>query len=522
MINEALLDGLHPLEIKLLLNTEQDETLTAESIVKKLNYNVGQANQAVSWLAQKELLAEKERRTVISYAITDLGKEYIKSGTPKKRIIDYLDLCKQEGKPIYVSNLAQETKLEQRDAGSSFGQMSKMGALFVTDDKQISTKSSLDEIRAIYINPEIELLERLNEAESVAADDLSPEARALAADLGTKRGSSRGPVKTLEREAVSYAFTAAAEEIRAALKKRGMTGNEINELTPEIIKSGAWKERGFRSFNLGTRPSRVLPGRKNAYVEFLDRLKDKLVSLGFQEYDGSLVETEFWNCDALFMPQTHPARDIHDAYYIKEPTHAKKIDEPYLSNVAAAHENGWQTGSLGWRYPFDKKFTRRLLLRSQGTGLSARALTSARVPGKYFGVARCFRYDKVDATHLVDFYQTEGIILEKDVNLRTLLGLLKMFATEVAGATEVKYVPGYFPFTEPSIEVHIKHPVLGWFELGGSGIFRPEVTEPLGIKVPVLAWGLGIDRMALSSLGLHDLRHLFSPDLEEVRLRRRS
>jgi phenylalanyl-tRNA synthetase alpha chain len=95
-----------------------------------------------------------------------------------------------------------------------------------------------------------------------------------------------------------------------------------------------------------------------------------------------------------------------------------------------------------------------------------------------------------------------------------------MFAEEVAGAEEVKYVPGYFPFTEPSIEVHIKHPVLGWFELGGSGIFRPEVTEPLGIHVPVLAWGLGIDRMALMRLGLSDLRELFSSNIEHVRLRR--
>jgi phenylalanyl-tRNA synthetase alpha chain len=128
----------------------------------------------------------------------------------------------------------------------------------------------------------------------------------------------------------------------------------------------------------------------------------------------------------------------------------------------------------------------------------------------------------VDATHGADFHQTEGIVLGKDVNLKTLLGLLKMFAMEVAGATEVKYVPGYFPFTEPSIEVHIKHPVLGWFELGGSGIFRPEVTQSLGIEVPVLAWGLGIDRMALMQLGLNDLRELFTNNLDSLRQRKRS
>jgi phenylalanyl-tRNA synthetase alpha chain len=181
------------------------------------------------------------------------------------------------------------------------------------------------------------------------------------------------------------------------------------------------------------------------------------------------VESEFWNGDALFMPQFHAARDIHDVYYVKTPTHAKEIQQPYLDNVAAAHADGGNTGSRGWAYEFDRDFTRRLILRSQGTVLSAKQLHKAKIPGKYFGIARCFRYDQVDATHGADFYQTEGIVLGDEVNLQTLLGLLKMFAEEVAGAEEVRYVPGYFPFTEPSIEVHIKHPVLGWFELGGRG-----------------------------------------------------
>jgi phenylalanyl-tRNA synthetase alpha chain len=266
--------------------------------------------------------------------------------------------------------------------------------------------------------------------------------------------------------------------------------------------------------------SRLIVGRHNAYADYLQWVKDKLISLGFEEFDGSLVESEFWNGDALFMPQFHSARDIHDVYYVKEPRHAKTIEEPWLSQVAKTHENGWKTQSRGWGYTFDHEFTRRQVLRSQGTVLSARQLPKAKVPGKYFGVVRCFRYDQVDATHGADFYQTEGIVLGEDVNLKNLLGLLKMFAEEIAGAEEVRYVPGYFPFTEPSIEVHIKHPALGWFELGGSGIFRPEVTGPLGIDVPVLAWGLGIDRMALMHLGLNDLRELFTPNIESVRLRR--
>ena len=287
-----------------------------------------------------------------------------------------------------------------------------------------------------------------------------------------------------------------------------------------MLSTGEWKNANFRGYNISVPPARLIPGRTNPYVNFLESVKDKLSSLGFEEFDGPLVETEFWNSDALFMPQFHAARDIHDAYSLKNPTHAKSIEEPFLTNVAQAHTDGGNTGSRGWNYAFDRDFTRRLILRSQGTVLSAHQLAKAKIPGKYFGIARCFRYDKVDATHLSDFYQTEGIVLGNEVNLKTLLGFLEMFAVEIAGATDVKYVPGYFPFTEPSIEVHIKHPVLGWFELGGSGIFRPEVTKPMGIDVPVLAWGIGIDRMALMALGLNDLRELFSNDIEQVRLRR--
>jgi phenylalanyl-tRNA synthetase alpha chain len=338
--------------------------------------------------------------------------------------------------------------------------------------------------------------------------------------LAKKRGAADSPFRVFDRETVVYSLAPEAAEVKKALDAAGITGDEIGAITPSMLKSGEWKAGSFRGYNIAIPPARVIPGRNNPYVSFLESVKDKLCSLGFEEFDGPLVETEFWNSDALFMPQFHAARDIHDAYYVKNPTHAKSIEEPWLSNVARAHENGGDTGSRGWNYRFDREFTKRLILRSQGTALSAHQLHTAKVPGKYFGIARCFRYDKVDATHLSDFYQTEGIVLGDEVNLRTLLGILEMFAVEIAGATEVKYVPGYFPFTEPSIEVHIKHPVLGWFELGGSGIFRPEVTKAMGVDVPVLAWGIGIDRMALMALGLNDLRELFSSDIEGVRLRK--
>jgi len=510
---DNLVKSLHPLEVKILLNFGPETALTATVLAQKLDFKVGQSNQSFSWLVGKELALESGRTSTTVYEITDLGRVHLAQGTPEENLLKAL-----EKGPIPMAEAAGLLGLEQKDMGSAYGQLAKEGLLGLDETKRIVGKTHQPSPRMQTLRA---LLVRAAEAE-LDEGGLSPEEVTVLAGAAKKRGAATSAFKTSDRETVVYKLTAAAQEVSEVLKAKGVTGEEVNALTPALLASGAWKGRTFRAYNVQSPPSRLIIGRRNPYQEFILGVKDKLVSLGFEEFDGPLVETEFWNGDALFMPQFHAARDIHDVYYLKNPTHAKKIDEPWLSQVAAAHTDGGNTGSRGWQYNFDHDFTRRLVLRSQGTVLSAKQLTKAKVPGKYFGIVRCFRYDQVDATHGADFHQTEGIVLGKDVNLKTLLGLLKMFAMEVAGATEVKYVPGYFPFTEPSIEVHIKHPVLGWFELGGSGIFRPEVTQSLGIEVPVLAWGLGIDRMALMQLGLNDLRELFTNNLDSLRQRKRS
>jgi phenylalanyl-tRNA synthetase alpha chain len=439
--------------------------------------------------------------------------------------------------------------MESKDIGSAFGSLSKLGILKMDGGKHVTLTLPLEHLEDPAKNPLLArfalyrgLFKKTVQAGGLLAEaSLSDEEKNAIATIAKKRGAADAPFRLIDRETVVYCFavledgTVPAEAVAEALRAEGITGDEAGALTPEMLETGSWKGKRFRSYNVKTPPTRLTPGRSNPYAKFLENVKDKLASLGFEEFDGPLVETEFWNSDALFMPQFHAARDIHDAYFVADAVadmmdpaasakatfaKAKSIEEPWLSNVAAAHKNGGGTGSRGWNYAFDREITRRLILRSQGTALSAKTLPTAKIPGKYFGIARCFRYDRVDATHLPDFYQTEGIVLGENVNLCTLLGMLDMFAREVAGAKEVKYVPGYFPFTEPSVEMHVKHPVLGWFELGGSGIFRPEVTESLGVSVPVAAWGIGIDRMALMALGLNDLRHLFSHDIESVRLRR--
>jgi phenylalanyl-tRNA synthetase alpha chain len=520
-----IVKNLHPLEVRILLNYKKGDELSIEKVERELEFKPGNGNQALSWLAGKGLVGEIRRETAVFFELTDLGREWKEKGSPEERIIE---LVKTKSGKLKLPDIAKTLNIENKDIGSAFGSLSKIGVLAMDGDKNvIMAKEPAPDQFAVLRG----LLEKGVKG-AVSENSLNAAEKSAMSGIAKKRGAADAPFRQIDRETVFFGFTTAedgstpAVEAAQALKAAGITGDEVGALTQSMLENGSWKGKTFRSYNVKTPPVRLTPGRSNPYAKFLENVKDKLTSLGFEEFDGPLVETEFWNSDALFMPQFHSARDIHDAYSVADPANkdgiarAQSISDPWLSNVASAHENGGATGSRGWNYGFDRDFTKRLILRSQGTVLSAKQLPTAKIPGKYFGIARCFRYDRVDATHLPDFYQTEGIVLGENVNLRTLLGMLEMFAVEVAGAKEVKYVPGYFPFTEPSVEVHIKHPVLGWFELGGSGIFRPEVTSSLGVNVPVAAWGIGIDRMALMALGLNDLRELFSSDIENVRLRR--
>jgi len=534
--------NLHPLEIRILLSYKKGDELTVEKVEKDLAFKSGNGNQALSWLAAKGLIGEKRRETAIFYEITGMGREWQEKGSPEERILELIrHKLKTASEGPRLPDIAEMLQMENKDIGSAFGTLSKLGVLTMDGEKRVIVSFPLENLEDPAKNPMLahfSLLHGLftkilsSDGGLLSESSLDPKEKEFISGFAKKRGATNAAFRQIERETVVFCFTeredgtVPAEDAAAALKAAGISGDEAGSLTPEMLETGSWKGKTFRSYNVKVPPTRLLPGRTNPYAQFLEDMKDQLTALGFEEFDGPLMETEFWNSDALFMPQFHSARDIHDVYRLADPSnpeafaHAKEIEEPWLTNVADAHENGGKTGSRGWNYQFDREFTRRLILRSQGTVLSAKTLPKAKIPGKYFGIVRCFRYDQVDATHLPDFYQTEGIILGEDVNLRTLLGMLEIFAIEVAGAKEVKYVPGYFPFTEPSVEVHIKHPVLGWFELGGSGIFRPEVTASLGVDVPVAAWGLGVDRMALMVLGIKDIRELFTYDIENVRLRR--
>jgi phenylalanyl-tRNA synthetase alpha chain len=303
-------------------------------------------------------------------------------------------------------------------------------------------------------------------------------------------------------------------------KESTATVEEVTQLTPELIITGKWRTTKLQKYNIEAPVAKTWPGKKNPYLSFLEEVRAKLVTLGFKEMTGPNVETSFFNFDALYTPQDHPAREEVGIYFVKKPEFGDLTAyKTAAANVKATHENGWQTGSTGWGYKYSTQEAKRLILRGHGTCLSARTLLhkDLEIPSRHFSIARCYRPEVVDKTHLSEFNQVEGIVVDEKLTLRDLLGVLEKFALEIAGADKVRFKPDYFPFTEPSVELSAYKKGYGWIEFGGSGIFRPEVTLPLGVKVPVIAWGLGVDRLFMMRADVNDIRCIFSQSLDWLR-----
>lgn len=314
-------------------------------------------------------------------------------------------------------------------------------------------------------------------------------------------------------------------ELFGELVKRGLVeAKEVTARKISINRSGASAKKMLmggnikRVYDVEAPVPEIFMGKEAPYMQFLKQIRSKLVALGFKEMYSPLIVPEFFNFDVLFQPQNHPARTWTDTYQLKQPKFGVLPDPKKVKAIKAAHEHGGVSASSGWNYNWSEEIARKLMPAAHGTAHSARQLVQGvEMPQKYFAIARCFRPDVLDATHLIEFNQMEGFVVGEDLNFKHLLGLLKDFAIEVAGAEKVKFFPDYYPFTEPSVQLSAKHPELGWIEFAGAGMFRPEMLENLGIKGEAIAWGMGIDRLAMFKLGIKDIRYLFAEDLGYLR-----
>jgi phenylalanyl-tRNA synthetase alpha chain len=411
----------------------------------------------------------------MEFRLTQEGKKYLGEGLPEKRLVDLL-----KEKPLTLDEARK--KIENFPIALQWAK--KNGWVKIEKGKLILIKYP-EKI------PEQEALEAIERGEKISED--------LAKVL---------------------LFRKLIEKVKVDLEKlKELEGKEVTNLTPELIKTGFWKRVKFKPYNVEVVGKKIYGGKRHPYVQFLNEVRQKLVELGFKEVRGQTIVTEFWNFDALYQPQNHCSRDWTQTYALKYPKYGQIRYSTIVKRVKATHESGWKTGSKGWGYKWDLKKAMQLMPVAHDTAFSPMVLCSKEleIPGKYFQIVRCYRPDVIDAKHGVEFTQMGGFIIDENLNFRHLLGLLKQFVEELIGKYEVKFTTAYFPFTKPSCEVSIKHPEVGWMECAGAGIFRPEVTEPLGVKLPVLAWGFGIDRLAMFKLGINDIRELFSRNLKWLR-----
>ncbi|MCW3995734.1 MAG: phenylalanine--tRNA ligase subunit alpha [Candidatus Bathyarchaeota archaeon] len=478
-------------------------TLSVEQLISDLGLSDAAVMRSALTLQEKNLLKiHATTRNIIK--LTEEGKTYAKDALPERKLISALAKI---GGTANLREIAVRAQLQPQFVQIALGWViRKKWAIYNPKDNMLTMLNA-----QVAEGSDEMLLKQLAEGEQTALDDLNEPLKQAAEQLKKRKLATIEPKTSRILQITQQGKKAALEATMAPV--------EVTQLTPELIITGKWQNVKLQKYNIQAPVAKTFGGKKHPYLQFLDEVRAKLVQLGFEEMTGTQVETAFFNFDALYVPQDHPAREPSDIYYIKEPEFGDVPDEQTLSQVKQTHENGWVTGSTGWGYQYQLQAAKRLILRGHGTCLSARTLQAHtyRVPSKHFSIARVYRPEITDKTHLSEFNQVEGIIIDKTLNLKDLLGVLGKFAMEIAGADKVRFKPDYFPFTEPSVELSAYKEGYGWIEFGGSGIFRPEVTLPLGVVEPVIAWGLGVDRLFMMRAGLEDIRMIFSQDLQWLR-----
>ena len=431
----------------------------------------------VQWahLAGDKGLATVERVVAKEFVYTDEGKAYAKNGLPETQLLRFI---------LPGTTLADLQKHEAFKIG--FGQLRKKGIVKVGGTSVSKTPGA-----------------------STDADETALKTPS-AADPRTKELIKRGILQ--ESETVQYKIAITNEGL--ALVKKGLDlRGESGTLTREQILTGAWKTANLRKYDVTKLPKKAYPGKIHPYQRIIGEMREILLEMGFTELYGGIVQQSYWNFDALFQPQDHPAREMQDTFYLRETLPLPKGYE----KVKAMHECGGETSSTGWGGVWKEEKAEQCVLRTHTTSVSIQYLANnPNPPVKAFCIGRVYRRETIDTTHLAEFEQLEGIVMDEGVTFGNLLGILREFYHRM-GFEGVRFKPSYYPYTEPSLDAEVYVEGIGWIEMGGAGVFREEVTAPLGINYPVLAWGLGVSRIAMLRLGLKDLRYLHKSDVAFLR-----
>ncbi len=474
-----------------VLKAVKREFQPADQLATLLNMPISALASLVAQLEQAGLIEAKrvERRAV---QLTQDGKAAL-SGLPERKLITALSSEEE------ISTLLNRTKL-----GSIALQWAKKNNWIMllnhsgkTMVKKISDKRSCHE----------EMLAKFSENGDVKTD----KELAIAKEL-----RDRKLVHILEGKAL---FVKIMPKGEATLKTKH--GDEVTQVTPALVRHG--EIPNFRPYNVEADVEPVFPGKRHPLQLLADNIRDIFIGMGFQEMDGPIVESSFWNFDVMFMPQNHPNRDLMDTFFLKQPNKTR-VPKQLADIVKQVHLNGWKTGSKGCASEWSVEEAAKPILRTHTTATTFRYLEKIGkgeipIPCKFFSINRVFRNEAIDKTHLPEFHQIEGFVVADNLNLRSLMGVFTDFYAQL-GISKVRFKPVFNPYTEPSMEIFGYHDALSkWVEIGNSGIFRPETLAPFNIKQNVIAWGLALERAAMILFEVDDIRKVVgaSTDLQWIR-----
>lgn len=496
MDDQKIINSLSPHERKILPYIEEKVT----DICKKAGLDKVSVIRSLEYLQNKGIVSlsySKKKRIEIGIN----GALYRKKGLPERRLLNLLD----EKRILTLEEAEKKSGLSEEEFKVALGVLKRKALIEIKNGKVILNATKAEITKKMFEETFLELL-------PLAYDSLEHEQKLAFENLRKRKNI----IKINESTIIKTNIT----ELGKRLSKIKIKEDElIEQLTPEIIKNNLWKRKKFRIYDITSPVPSINGGKRHFVNQAIDYARKIWTEMGFQEMTGNIIQSSFWNFDALFTAQDHPVREMQDTFFIdkKEEIENKKL----MKLVKEAHEKGIEK-SKGWSYEWDEEDAKKLVLRTHTTCLSARTLyklkESPEKKGKYFAIGRCFRNETIDWSHGFEFNQTEGIVIDKSANFRHLLGYLKQFF-EKMGYKQIRFRPAYFPYTEPSIEIDFWHPEKKvWLELGGAGIFRPEVVIPLlGEYIPVLAWGPGLDRALINNYKITDLRELYKNNITQLR-----
>lgn len=500
METSKLIESLSPNERKVLPYIQEK---SIADICKKTNLDKVSVLRSLEFLQNKKILELKtEKKKTIELGLN--GVNYKKRGLPERILLNLL----REKMILAFEGSEKLSGLSSEEFKAALGALKKKAMIDLRNGKIVLTATKEEISRKTLEEQFIELL-------PIEFSELKPEHQyALKALEGRK-----DIIEIIEEKETIIQVTDLGKKI---LKEKIKDEELIEQITPELLKKESdWKNKKFRRYDL-TSPVPSLSGGKRHFVnQATDYARKIWTEMGFEEMSGPMVVSSFWCFDALFQPQDHPAREMADTFFINKKTEIP-AEKKLIKEVAAAHE-GKIKGSKGWGYTWSEEIAKQLVLRTHTTAISARQMAKVveekiQLPKKYFNVGKCFRNETVDWSHGFEFNQTDGIVIDENANFRNLLGYLDQFFKKM-GYPKVRFRPSFFPYTEPSVEIEVWHQEKKkWFELGGAGMFRPEVTIPIfGKHIPVLAWGPGFDRILMGYYDIKDLREMYKNNISQLR-----